>query len=600
MELRDDRILHLISGLARTFRTPVRVVTARWVEQPGLLLATSGRCRVHGLGQEAELVLDFGEELVGWVDLRVECQEAAEIRLAYGEDVRELDADDASELSYYRHPRDRFELGSGTHVLHSRGRRAFRFVRLAMRTVGGAAWLDSVGMWSVHHPVAERGSFHSADPVLDRSYALSANTVLRCMQRFHEDGVKRDGLLWIGDARVECLGGYLAFGDHALARRSLRMMADSQSADGSLPACSAKGGGHQHPDVIDYMPAVVDGVEGWILDNYCTDFIGMLLEYGRYSGDLETVASLMPVARRVAGYLASRFQQERDPDPRRMITDENVAERDTWWASPGTLLMQLHQAMRDMIGLSRLLGDPGPWDPYPQLAVEVRQRILEAYCGSAAEWFSDIPLDRGSGRSASWHVNAFAVLGGLVDSPAAASALLERVAADPDAPYPIAGFMKYWVLKAMMESGLTVRALDDIREYWGFMLDHGATTCWEKLDLRRPERVLGNPVVSRCHGWTCGPCILLPEYILGVRPASPGYGTVRVRPSLGDLAWAEGTLPTPHGPLFAHWENQDGLRGFICLPDAVHGEAILQDAGGREQRIPLVPGENRIGALRRQ
>ena len=74
MELRDDRILHLISGLARTFRTPVRVVTARWVEQPGLLLATSGRCRVHGLGQEAELVLDFGEELVGWVDLRVECQ----------------------------------------------------------------------------------------------------------------------------------------------------------------------------------------------------------------------------------------------------------------------------------------------------------------------------------------------------------------------------------------------------------------------------------------------------------------------------------------------------------------------------------------------
>ena len=36
-------------------------------------------------------------------------------------------------------------------------------------------------------------------------------------------------------------------------------------------------------------------------------------------------------------------------------------------------------------------------------------------------------------------------------------------------------------------------------------------------------------------------------YTLGVTPAEPGYTTARIAPDLGDLAWAEGKVPTPHG-----------------------------------------------------
>jgi hypothetical protein len=38
-------------------------------------------------------------------------------------------------------------------------------------------------------------------------------------------------------------------------------------------------------------------------------------------------------------------------------------------------------------------------------------------------------------------------------------------------------------------------------------------------------------------------------YTLGVTPAEPGYAKARIAPRLGRLAWARGSVPTPHGLL---------------------------------------------------
>ena len=46
-----------------------------------------------------------------------------------------------------------------------------------------------------------------------------------------------------------------------------------------------------------------------------------------------------------------------------------------------------------------------------------------------------------------------------------------------------------------------------------------------------------------------GPAAWLARHVLGVTPASPGFGRVRVRPHLGDLTWARGKVPPPPGPV---------------------------------------------------
>jgi len=43
--------------------------------------------------------------------------------------------------------------------------------------------------------------------------------------------------------------------------------------------------------------------------------------------------------------------------------------------------------------------------------------------------------------------------------------------------------------------------------------------------------------------------------VLGVTPAEPGYGTVRVAPRPGAIERATGAVPTPHGLVRVNVEN---------------------------------------------
>jgi hypothetical protein len=106
------------------------------------------------------------------------------------------------------------------------------------------------------------------------------------------------------------------------------------------------------------------------------------------------------------------------------------------------------------------------------------------------------------------------------------------------------------------------------------LLRSGATTTWELVDRREAGIDHIQPAGrSHCHVWSAGPAWLLPTGVLGVRPAAPGWREVVVRPALGDLAWAEGTIPTPHGDIRVSLES--GGRGTIDLPVGVSGTLEL-------------------------
>jgi alpha-L-rhamnosidase len=54
---------------------------------------------------------------------------------------------------------------------------------------------------------------------------------------------------------------------------------------------------------------------------------------------------------------------------------------------------------------------------------------------------------------------------------------------------------------------------------------------------------------SLCHGWAGGVTAWLSRYVIGVRPASPGFKTVYIRPNLGNLDFVKGKVPTPYGDI---------------------------------------------------
>ena len=154
-------------------------------------------------------------------------------------------------------------------------------------------------------------------------------------------------------------------------------------------------------------------------------------------------------------------------------------------------------------------------------------------------------------------------------------------------------FYGYYMLQAQAQAGDYQTALDNIRQYWGGMLDMGATTFWEDFDLEWTKNAAPiNELVpqgkkdihadfgaycytnlrhSLCHGWASGPTAWLSEHVLGVQVVESGCKIIRVEPNLGDLQWVEGSFPTPYGVVsVSHQKGADGkIKTTVKAPKGV-------------------------------
>jgi hypothetical protein len=84
------------------------------------------------------------------------------------------------------------------------------------------------------------------------------------------------------------------------------------------------------------------------------------------------------------------------------------------------------------------------------------------------------------------------------------------------------------------------------------MIGAGATIAWEAWDAKYKPNLDWN------HAWGGAPANILPRYLLGVTPLTPGFGAVQIRPQPGSLARFEGTVPTIRGPIQVAWEHPAG------------------------------------------
>ncbi|RYG69247.1 alpha-rhamnosidase, partial [bacterium] len=91
---------------------------------------------------------------------------------------------------------------------------------------------------------------------------------------------------------------------------------------------------------------------------------------------------------------------------------------------------------------------------------------------------------------------------------------------------------------------------------WGYMVEKGATTMWELWngDTASPDMNSANIVMlsGDLNIW-------LNEYLGGVRPASPGFEKIAVKPQLfPGLDWVKTGLDSLHGRIESEWRQTNG------------------------------------------
>ena len=130
-------------------------------------------------------------------------------------------------------------------------------------------------------------------------------------------------------------------------------------------------------------------------------------------------------------------------------------------------------------------------------------------------------------------------------------------------------FVSYFDVAARFATGADASALDELRRTWGWMLApaHATSgTAWEAIGAGGSIDGYLRAFTSLASGWSTGAVPALTNSVLGVTPTGPRFSTFDAIPHPGDVAWAQGAVPTPAGTIMFGWKRVRG--GFFLRLDA--------------------------------
>lgn len=165
--------------------------------------------------------------------------------------------------------------------------------------------------------------------------------------------------------------------------------------------------------------------------------------------------------------------------------------------------------------------------------------------------------------------------------------------------YALSPWAEAFEVQADFVAGEDRDALSLIQRAWGTMLRQGPSTFYEESRYDgTPAYRLGKQHNSVDHRWASGVGALLQQYVLGVRPASPGFRTWVIDPHGDTLRWAQGRVPTPAGEFSAWWQwSRPGApRTYtmvVTAPAGTTGEADLPVPAGGTVTVDGRPVETR-------
>lgn len=116
---------------------------------------------------------------------------------------------------------------------------------------------------------------------------------------------------------------------------------------------------------------------------------------------------------------------------------------------------------------------------------------------------------------------------------------------------------------------------------WLYPVTMGATTVWERWDSMLPDGTINPGEMTSFNHYAFGAVgNWMHRTIGGISPLEPGYARVLIAPRPGgDLTWATASLETPQGVIAAHWEIVDGEFSLdVSVPDSA--TAVIRLPGG--------------------
>ena len=469
---------------------------------------------------------DFGKETFGYVTFNG-LKGKGNLNIYYGESAEEaLSVDHCETLD--RLPID---FASATDYTVSLSK-AFRYIYVEKET---SLSYDSVSMLYEYLPLEYKGSFRCNDDQLNKIWDVSAYTLHLTTREFFIDGIKRDRWMWSGDAYQSYLMNYYLFFDSPSVTRT------TFALRGKDPVTS-------------HINTIMDYTFYWFMGLY---------DYYQYTGDKQLIEQLYPRMKSLMEYCLSRRNE--NGMMQGLAGDWVFIDwADFEMSKAGEVSFEqllFCRSLETMALCANLMNDAENVKIYNQLAADLKSKLFTAFWSDKDNAFIHNRENGVKSTQVTPFTNMFAVLFNYLDQDKT-RAVKENVLLNPNALKITTPYMRFYELEALCALGEQKHVLNEIRNYWGGMINLGATSFWEKYNPqeKNPEMLAmyGRPFgKSLCHSWGASPIYLLGKYYLGVKPTSPGYLTYAVEPCLGDLLWMEGDVPTPNGKIHLYCSSKE-------------------------------------------
>lgn len=463
------------------------------------------------------ILIDFGKEIHGRLRILTYTTDGTsvpELRITYGESVSEALSIIGKKGATNDHSVRDTVFSFPDYSDMSLNESGFRFAKIELLTKNAEINIKAIVAETKIRDLEYIGSFESDSETLNRIYNTAAYTCHLCMQQLIWDGIKRDRLVWVGDMHPEMLAVRTIFGNNEIINESLTFMRNTTPL----------------PQWMNGMPT------------YSLWWLIILRDWYFYSGNESFISENKDYALKLIEIVCSLVNNN---------GTDNLPSYFLDWPCNGK--------KAGVSGSRALLAYC--LDKSAEICTYFGNEELSLRCKERKNILTSAPAKSFGAKQ----VEAFFSLSGWVDEKIAAENILKNGCEG------FSTFMSYYLLKSASKLNMT-ETLRALEEYYGAMLDMGATTFWEDFNIKWCEnayRIDELPVKDKkdihgdfgafcykglrhslCHGWSSGPVAFIAESVLGIEIIEAGCKKIRISPNLGYLKFAKGTYPTPYGKLY--------------------------------------------------
>lgn len=521
-------------------------------------------------------VVDAGQNLAGWVRIRLRAKAGTCIQLRYAENLREDGSINQDNLrtamatdTYYAKGGDKEEW-EPRFTYHG-----FRYVQI--EGWPGQLHPDSLDIRTVRSDLKPVGTFQCGYPLLNAIQKIVFNTEASNLHSVPTDCPQRDERLgWLNDMTVRTEELLYHFQAGQFLAKWVDDIADIQNSNGSITDTAPFKWGKRPADPV----SVSYLLSAWLCHLHYGDF--RILET-HYDGFQRWVAYLE--AQTEEGIL--RYSSWGDWAPPEAFADsESIGAGAVSRETPGELIstgyLYYHHIL--MAKIANVLEKRADATYYEHRAKEVAAAFHRAF------WKESV----GGYGSNNQSCNALALSFHLVPAeniPRVVDNLVRNVENHGN-HLTTGNLCSKYLLEALSEHGridVAFRiATQTTYPSWGYMLENGATTLWERW-----EYSVGGAMHSHNHPMLGSVASWMFKYLAGILPDEqhPGFRRFIIHPRIvSKLGWVEATYHTQNGVISSGWSSQsDRLEIRLKVPSNCCAKIIMPDG---TPSIDVGPGEH--------